>query len=49
MTNLLVYKKVLQLKDYLELHELDSVSQAKLNKCIELLNGIFETLERRAR
>lgn len=49
MTNLLVYKKVLQLKDYLELHDSDSVSQAKLNHCIEYLNRIFEKLERRSR
>ena len=47
MSNLELYRKVCSLKNYLELHDLDSVSQSKLTQSIEYLNMIFEKLERR--
>lgn len=47
MSNLELYRKVISLKNYLELHELEEVAPKKVEKCIELVNQIFETLERR--
>lgn len=46
-SNLELYRRIISLKQYLELHELDEVSRPKITKSIELVNEIFETLERR--
>lgn len=47
MSNLKLYRLVCNLKNYLELHELDEVSASRIEKSVGLVNQIFETLERR--
>ena len=47
MSNLKLYRLVCNLKNYLELHELDEVSSKRIEKSVGLVNEIFQTLERR--
>lgn len=47
MTNLLLYKKVMQLKDFLENHELDEYPAKKLKESEQHIIDIFRILERR--
>lgn len=47
MTNILLYDKINQLKNYLEDHSLDEVSKDSLQKAIYKVNEIFALLERR--
>lgn len=49
MTNLLVYKRVLQLKDYLENTEFEEYNKKQLEEVNKLLTDIFKLLDRRSR
>lgn len=47
MTNLLLYKRVNQLKDFLENHELEEYPKAKLERAEDHIIEVFKILERR--
>lgn len=47
MTNLLVYKRVLQLRDFLELSEFEEYNKKQLEEVNKLLTEIFKLLDRR--
>lgn len=48
MTNLLIYKRTLQLKDFLENTEFDEYTKKTLNEVNEHLSEIFKLLDRRS-
>lgn len=48
-SNIVLYRKVLNLKDYLENNDLHEYSAKKIEACIEHVNAIYQELERRGR
>ena len=49
MTNIAIYKRVLQLRDYLELSEFDEYPKKQLEAVNEHITEIFKLLDRRSR
>ena len=49
MTNIRVYKRVCQLKDYLENMEFQEYSPKEMAEANELISKVFEVLDRRGK